>query len=110
LQIGVDFRCLGFGQIGVLLVDGRFVGSLFDAEQQVAGFDHLSFGEIALLDEAGDPRDHIDLVDRHDAAEETAGLSHHTADHGRHGDRRRWRGGLGKRRANLRHQAQRGDG
>ena len=63
LQGCVDLCCLCLGEIGALLLDRRLVGCLFDAEQEVAGLDLLPFGEIALLDEAGDPRDNVDLVD-----------------------------------------------
>ena len=37
LQIRIDLRCLGLGEIGRLLIDCSFVGVRFDAEQQVAG-------------------------------------------------------------------------
>jgi hypothetical protein len=90
---GVDLRRLGLGEIGLLLIDRRLVGVLFDAEQKVAGFDLLAFGEIALLDEAGDARDDVDLVDGHDPADEIAGFRHRTADHLTDRDRRR-RGAL----------------
>src|SRR5580692_10138990 len=87
LQIGVDFCCSRLGKIGVLLVDRRLVGVLLDTKQQVAGLDLLAFGEVALLDETGDPSDDVDLVDRHDAADEaTAGVGHLTACHRAYGD------------------------
>ena len=82
LQIGIDLGGLCLGEIGALLVDRRLVGVLLDAEQQVACLDLLPFGEIALLDEAGHPRDDVDLVDRDDAADEIAGLRHLSAQDG----------------------------
>ena len=70
LQRGVDLRRLGLGEIGALLLDRRLVGGLLDAEQEVAGLDLLPFGERALLDEARNARDDVDLVDRRHAADE----------------------------------------
>ena len=110
LQIGVDFRCLCLGKIGVLLVDGRLVGVLFDTEQQVAGFDLLAFGEIALLDEAGHPRDDIDFVDCDDTADEIAGFRDLTADHWGYGNRRWRRSGLGAGGATANEENKHADG
>ena len=95
LQIGVDLRGLRLGEIGVLLVDRRLVGVLLDTKQQVAGLDLLAFGEVALLDEAGDARDDVDLVDCHDAADEAiARVGHLPACHRAYSDGWRWRRAL----------------
>jgi hypothetical protein len=94
LQVGVDFSRLGFGEIGVLLVDGGFVGILLDAKQQVAFFDMLTFGESPLFDESGDAGDDIDFVDCHDAANEIPGLRDLSAGHRFHRDRGRRRSAL----------------
>ncbi len=82
LQSRIDFCCLCLGEIGALLLDRRLVGCLFDAEQEFACFDLRPFGEIAFLDEAGDPRGNVDLVDCRHTADEIACLRHSTAYHG----------------------------
>ena len=74
LKRGIGLGRLGLGEIGALLRDRRLVGVLLDAEQEVAGLDHLAFGEEALLDEARHARDDVDLVDGGDAADEIGGL------------------------------------
>ena len=76
LQICVDLRRLGLGEIGRLLIDCRFVGVRLDAKKQIAGLDHLPFGEIALADKAGHARHDIHLVESGDAANKIAGLRH----------------------------------
>ena len=73
LQIGVDFRRFCLGEVGVLLVDGRLVGVGFNAKQEIAGFDLLSFGEVALVDETRDPSENVDLVNCRHAADEISG-------------------------------------
>ena len=73
LQIRVDFRRFCLGEVGVLLVDGRLVGVGFNAEQEIAGLDLLPFGEVALVDETGDPSDNVDLVNCRHAADEISG-------------------------------------
>jgi hypothetical protein len=74
LKRRIDLRRLCLGEVGLLLVDGRFVGVLLDPKQQIALLDHLPFGEIALFDEARHSRDDVDLVDRHDTADIIAGV------------------------------------
>ena len=76
------------------MIDGRLVDCLLDPEQQVALLDVLPFGEIALLDEAGHPRDDVDLVDRRYASDEIARFRDLTAHHRGHRDRRRRRAAL----------------
>ncbi len=99
LQVGVHLRRLGPGEIGLLLIHGGLVSIRLDAKQQIAGLDHLAFGEIALPDKAGHTRDDIDLVDGNDAADEIAGFRHLAIGHSN--DRNRGRGicALGQRRA-----------
>ncbi len=94
LQIGVHLRRLDLGEIGRLLVYGRFIDVRLDAKQQIARLDHLPFGEIALPDVAGHARHDVDLVDRDDAADEVAGLRHLAARHRTYGHCRRRRGAL----------------
>src|SRR5262249_20334560 len=93
LQPRIHFRGLGLGQIGLLLLDCRLVGRLLDAKEEVALLDLLSFGESALLDEAGNARDNVHLVDGGDGSDEAAGINDLVAHHGgnRHGRRRRCR-------------------
>jgi hypothetical protein len=104
LQRRIGLRCLGLGEIGLLLIDRRFVSRLFDAKQEVAGPHVLTFGEIALLDEPGHPRHDVHLVDRHDTADEFARIRHLAARNRDHRDGRR-RDGLGNRAAAARHEA-----
>src|SRR3984885_14757121 len=89
LQIGIDLGRLRFGDIGRLLVDRRLIYVRLDAKQQIAGLDHLAFGEVALPDETGHARDDIDFVDGYDAADEIAGFGHLPARHRGHRYRRR---------------------
>ena len=110
LERGVDRRRLCLGEIGALLLDRRLVGGLLEPEQEIAGLDLLPFGEISLLDEARDPRDDVDLVDRRHAPEELAGFRHLAARHGDHRDRRRRRSTLGHGRATADEQGQRTNG
>jgi hypothetical protein len=49
LQVGIDFGGLCFGEIGVLLVDGRLVDVGLNAEQKIAGLNLLAFGKVALV-------------------------------------------------------------
>jgi hypothetical protein len=89
LQICIDLRRLGLGEIGRLLIDCSFVGVRLDAKQQIASLDHLPFGEIALADKAGHTRHDIDLVESGDAANKIAGFRHLAAHDGLDRDRRR---------------------
>ena len=94
LQLCIDLSRLGPGEGGARLLDGRFVGCLLDAEQQVALLNQLSFGEIALLDEAGYPRDEVNLVDCRDPPDVIVDFRYLTAHHRCHGNGRRRRGAL----------------
>jgi hypothetical protein len=94
LQHGIGLGGLGLCNRGELLVDQRLVGRLLDAKQEIAFLHLLPFGEGALLDEAGDPRDDFDLVDRDDAADEFGGIGHLAVRHRHDGHR-----GRGRRRA-----------
>ena len=98
LQIRVYLCRFRPGKIGGLLVDRCLLGIRFDAEKQIAGLDLLPFGEIAFVDETRSPGDHIDFVDRHDAADETGGLGHLAAGRRNHGHCRRRRRSLRDRR------------
>jgi hypothetical protein len=89
LQSCVKLGSFCLGEIGPLLLDCRLIGGLFNAEQEVAGLDLLSFGEIALLDETWDPCHNVDFVDCRHTADEITCLRHLTAHHGGHRDRRR---------------------
>src|SRR5207244_6507758 len=95
---------------GARLLDGCLVGCLLDPKQQVALLDQLSFGEIALLDEAGHPRDKVDLIDRGYPPDVIAGFHYLTAHHRRHGNCRRWRRALRGGEATRRRDAQRANG
>src|SRR5262249_54174651 len=110
LQLGVDFGRLGLGERRARLLDGRLVGRLLDAEQQVARLDVLPFAEGALLDEARHPRDDIDLIDRGEASDVIDGFRHLPGHHWRDRDGGRRRGALGGGDAAGSRNAQRANG
>jgi len=87
LQLRVDGRRLRLFKIGSLLVDGRLIGILLDAKQQVTFLHLLALDEITLLDESGDARDNIDLVDRRDTSDVSSGFCDLAAHYRCHGYR-----------------------
>src|SRR5262249_35810852 len=90
LQIGVDFCRFCLGEVGGLLVNSRLVGVGFNAKQQIAGFDLLPFGEVALVDETRDSSDNVNLINCHHAADEISRRSYLATSDWRDGDRGRW--------------------
>jgi len=81
LQLGVHLRRLGLGDVRARLLDGRLVGRLLDAEQQVALLDVLSLFEVSLLEKALHAGDDIDLIDRGEASDVVDGFCHLPAHH-----------------------------
>src|SRR5262245_7115639 len=92
LQLGVDLGRLGLGNICARLLDGRLIGRLLDAEQEIALLDVLPLFEVALLEEARHAGDDIDLVDggeAPDVVDRVRDLTAHDRSDGNGGWRRR---------------------
>ena len=97
----------GVVEIGDAAVDLRLAqrdlgreGRLLDGEEQVVRLDRVAFVEVAGVEEAGDARADIDLVDRLDAADELGALGNRLHGDALDGDRRR-RARLTRRRGGF---------
>src|SRR5262249_31513221 len=83
---------LGAFDIRIGLVDGDSVGPRIDHEQKVALLDELALAEIDRVDETGDPRPHLDALDRDEPPRVFVPLGDLFLQWPRHGHRRRRRG------------------
>src|SRR5262249_41572349 len=90
LQLGVEGRGLGCGEIGLGLVDLRLIGRLLDLVEQVVGPDVLALAEQPFVEEALDAGAQLNHVDRLDAPDEGIGPGHAADFRHAHPDSRRW--------------------
>ncbi len=85
LDFGIGELCLGSDQRAFGLLYGGLERILLDAKQQLALFDEIALVEQPLLQEAGNPRPYVDMVDGLDPPDEFLALVDRLGgnDHGR---------------------------